>query len=96
MIYYQKGVCYMNADIINLYKLPNINKYEDVHLLTLSENCAVLEDQVYRICHTLPDKQRHIIEAYINARNDLETETFKVALRWGNIHYKSCCKKQSE
>ena len=78
----------MTEQIADLYKLPNIVEYEDLHLLTLSENCAVLEDRVYTIAKALPDKKRQVIEAYISARNDLELETVKTALRWGKRHYK--------
>ena len=78
----------MDEQISALYRLPNIEKYEDVHLLTLSENCAALEEQVYAIAEALPEKKRQIIERYINLRNDLEVETLKTALRWGKHHYK--------
>ena len=77
----------MHEGIQNLYELPNIREYEDVHLLTLSENCAVLEEQLYALAKDLPAKHRHIIEAYISTRNDLEVETFKTALRWGKKNY---------
>ena len=90
MVYWydQKGMNNMYGPVTNLYKLPDIEKYEDLHLLTLSENCATLEEQIYKLAKTLPPKDRHIIEAYINMRNDLEVETFKTALRWGKQHYK--------
>lgn len=73
----------MDGKVEDLYKLPDIGKYEDVHLLTLSENCAALEEQVHIIAQALPKPKRYIIEAYISARNDLEVETVKTALRWG-------------
>ena len=78
----------MEKKIINLYKLPSIDKCEDIDLLALSEDCAILEEQVYQIIQTLPEKKRLIIEDYIHTRNDLEVETFKAALRWGKTHYK--------
>jgi len=78
----------MDKRIVDLYKLPNIEKYEDIHLLTLSESCARLEEQVYEIAKHLTNKNRKIIETYISTRNDLEIETFKTALRWGKQHYK--------
>ena len=78
----------MTEQIADLYKLPNIGKYEDIHLLTLSENCAMLEEKVLEIAKNLPDKKRKLIEAYISSRNDLELETFKTALRWGKDHYR--------
>ncbi len=78
----------MDGQIADLYNLPDIEKYEDIHLLTLSESCAVLEEKVYAIAKALPDSKRQVIEAYISTRNDLEFETYKVALRWGKQHYK--------
>lgn len=77
----------MDGQITDLYKLPNIKEYEDIHLLTLSEYCAVLEGKVYAIANDLPDEKRYVIESYISTRNDLEVETVKVALRWGKKHY---------
>lgn len=85
---YQKGMKTMNSDLTDLYKLPDIEKYEDLHLLTLSETCAVLEDRVHTIAKDLPSDQKMVIEAYISARNDLETESVKAALRWGKQNYK--------
>lgn len=78
----------VDARITDMYKLPNLKEYEDIHLLTLSEYCAVLEEKVYAILNDLPDDKRYIIESYISTRNDLEVETVKVALRWGKNHYK--------
>lgn len=78
----------MVDEIRDLYRLPNIGEYEDLDLLTLSEQCAVLEDQVYAIAKSMPAYKRGIIEEYIQTRNNLEVETFKTALRWGKRHYK--------
>lgn len=78
----------MDGKVSDLYKLPDIEKYADLCLLTLSERCAALEEQVYKIAKDLPDKKRMIIEDYISTRNDLEVETVKTALRWGKRHYK--------
>lgn len=73
----------MNKGIADIYRLPNIEEYEDVHLLTLSEYCASLEEQVYAIAQALPEQEQQTIQAYMDARNDLELETVRVALRWG-------------
>lgn len=78
----------MDGQVANLYKLPNIDEYQDLDLLTLSESCAALEERVHMIAQCLPDRERQIIEAYISTRNDLEVETVKTALRWGKWHYK--------
>ena len=50
----------MDNRISDLYKLPNIAEYEDIHLLTLSEHCAVLEEQVYALAKELPERKRQI------------------------------------
>lgn len=78
----------MDDRIIDLYKLPNISEYEDVHLQTLRENCAALEERVYDILTRVSDCDRQTIEAYIDMRNDLEFESVKTALRWGKRNYK--------
>ena len=78
----------MDNPIADLYRLPDIENYEDIHLLTLSQNCDALEERVYAIAKSLPDQNRETIEAYICARNDLEVETVKTALRWGKRHYR--------
>lgn len=72
----------------DLYLLPDINKYEDLHLLTLSSECAVLEEKVYALVNDLPKNKRDIIEAYISLRNDLELETCKAAMRWAKKNLK--------
>ena len=78
----------MENPLDSFYCLPDISKYEDVHLQTLSENCAVLEEKLLIIAENMPKRNRNIVEAYIQARNDLEVETVKAALRWGKRHYK--------
>ncbi len=78
----------MDDRINDLYKLPNIAQYEDVHLLTLRENCAVLEEQVYDILSRMSDYDQIILKDYIDSRDELEFETVKTALRWGKRHYK--------
>ena len=83
----RKGMHRMDGQIADLYHVPNIEQYADLHLLALSENCSALEEQVCQIAKSLPDKQRQIIETYICIRNDLEVETVKTALRWGRAHY---------
>lgn len=79
----------MKDDLMDLYKLPDIKEYQDLDLLTLRENCALLEEQVYEIASNLPDGKRQVIEAYISMRNDLEVETVKAALRWGKRYLRT-------
>ena len=78
----------MNEGVIDLYRLPNVSQYEDIHLLTLSETCSVLEERVYEIAEALPEKEKQTIKEYINTRNDLEVESIKTALRWGKQNLK--------
>jgi hypothetical protein len=78
----------MKETLQDFYRLPNINKYEDVCLQSLSEQCSAYEEKVRTILSRLPEKDKHILEAYIDLRNDLEVETFKAALHWGKMHYK--------
>ncbi len=78
----------MNESVSDLYTAPDIDEYQDLNLLDLSEHCAALEAQLYTIANSLPPSKRQIIENYISTRNDLETETVKTALRWGKRHYK--------
>ena len=77
----------MTEQIHDFSKLPYIREYEDLHLLTLSENCAWLEERLRAMAETLPEHQRQLIIDYIRSRDDLEVETFKAALRWGKRHY---------
>ena len=56
----------MNEGVIDLYRLPNVSQYEDIHLLTLSETCSVLEERVYEIAEALPEKEKQTIKEYIN------------------------------
>ena len=78
----------MHEDILNIYRLPDIERYQDVDLLMLSERCAAMEEKVYALAAELPENQRRIIEEYVNVRNDLDVETFKAALRLGKRHYR--------
>lgn len=78
----------MNEMLEDFYRLPNIAKCEDFCLQALSEQCNAYEEKVYRIMSRLNEADKEILQTYIDLRNDLETETFKVALRWGKIHYK--------
>ena len=76
----------MENGITDLYQLPNITEYEDVHLLTLWENCVSLEEQLEAVKDRMSDYDRQLLECYINMRNDLEQETVKAAIRWGKQH----------
>ena len=78
----------MHDQLEDFYKLPNIREYEDLCLLSLSEQCAAYEEKVYGMMCRLSERDKEILETYISLRNDLEVESIKVALRWGKKHYK--------
>ena len=78
----------MEDRIIELYCIPNIEEYEDVHLMTLREHCIVLEEKLERIKDCMSYDDRQILESYIDMRNELEFQSIKTALRWGKQHYK--------
>ena len=78
----------MDTILEDFYKLPGIEKYENLCLQGLSEQCSAYEEKVYAMLPHLSQQDREILEIYIALRNDLEIETFKTALRWGKIHYK--------
>ena len=73
----------MNERIRDLYAIPNITEQEDVCLQTLLEHCIVLEEQLRELSEKLSDHERQIVEAYLDARNEMEFQTVKIALRWG-------------
>ena len=73
----------MNDPLLDFYKLPDISKFEDFHLMTLGEQCDVLEEKLRKIMVQLPENDRMIFEDYLNMRNDLEVATIRAAIRWG-------------
>lgn len=76
----------MEKNIMDLYRQPDIDQYQNLDLLSLSETCAALEERVYEIAEGLSAEKRAVIEDYISTRNDLELETFRTAFRWGKVH----------
>ena len=73
----------MNNRLKDLYTIPNQVMEQDIYLLDLSEQCAVLEEQVRTLAQTLPPKQRSTIEAFLDIRDELEFQTVKVAMKFG-------------
>ena len=71
-----------------LYSVPDSADYADTCLQSLQESCLVLETQLREMTEELPEHNRHIIEAYLDIRDELEFETIKMALRWGKRNYK--------
>ncbi len=77
----------MDQGITDLYRLPNIAEYEDLHLLTLWENCALLENQLESVKDRMSEPDRQVLECYLAMRDDLEHETVKAAMRWSRQNY---------
>ena len=73
----------MNSSLKDLYTIPHHVVEQDVYLLDLSEQCAVMEDRVRGIAMTLPPKQREAIEAFLDLRDELEFQSVKAAMRFG-------------
>ena len=66
----------------------DIDKATDSDLLALSEQCAILEEQIYAMLDRLPYREQALLQDYIVTRNELECEALKAALRWGMHHPK--------
>lgn len=66
----------------DLYNAVDVEKFQDVHLQAMWEECASLEEKVYAVLDKLSTEDRQIVELYIDMRNDLEYESVKTALRW--------------
>lgn len=73
----------MDARIKALYNAADVKEVEDTDLMILWEQCAVFEEKVYDTLDRLSEKDRQIIEAYIDMRNELEFQSVKTALRYG-------------
>lgn len=78
----------MKKYLKDLCNAVDIEKMTNLDLLVLNEQCAVLEEQVYAILDRLSPRDREVLKDYIDARNDLECEALKAALRWGMHHPK--------
>jgi len=66
----------------------DIDKATSLHLLSLSEQCAVLEDRIYAMFGRFSATEQEILTDYIHTRNDLECEALNAALHWGMQHPK--------
>ena len=73
----------MDSRLENLYTIPEHVVEQDTYLLGLSEQCAVLEERVRALAHSLPEDQRQIIEAFLALRDELEYQSVKVAMAYG-------------
>ena len=73
----------MDSRLNDLYMIPKTVVEQDIYLLDLSEQCAVLEERVRTLARTLPPEQRNVIEAFLDIRDELEFQSVKVAMRYG-------------
>ena len=73
----------MDDRLHDLSSIPESVLPQDIYLLDLSEQCTLLEMQVRSIAMTLPGKQRKIIEAFLDMRDELEYQSVKVAMQYG-------------
>lgn len=72
----------------DLCNAVDIDKMTDLNLQALAEQCAILEGRVYDMLDRLSASDRYLLQDYMDARNDLECEALKAALRWGMHHPK--------
>ena len=80
--------CVMEDRLVDFYRVPNIEEYEDVHLMTLREECLAMEEKLEEVKDGMSWSDREILECYLDMRNELEFQSVKAALRWGKRHYK--------
>ena len=78
----------MDKRIQDIYSIPNVSEYEDTSLQVLRENCAALEEKLREITEKMTGADRCAVEAYLDARDELEFQLIKTALRWGKRHYR--------
>lgn len=78
----------MKERLSDFYHALGIQECQDIHLLTLREQCDTLEYQIADILDRISYHDRCIIETYIDLRNDLEFESIKTAFRLGRIYHK--------
>lgn len=73
----------MDSRLRDLYTLPDLQMEQEIYLLDLSEQCAYLEERLRYWMETLPEQQKQLLESYIAARDELEFQSVKRALRFG-------------
>lgn len=73
----------MDDRLKSLYTIPDTVVPQDLYLLDLSEQCAVMEARVRAIAQCLPPRQRATIEAFLDLRDELEFQSVKIAMQYG-------------
>lgn len=72
----------MEERLHNLYTLPEIEDEQESYILDLRSQCGHLEDRVRRLAASLPIHQQQLLADYIAARDELEFQSVKRALRF--------------
>ena len=75
----------MDNRLRDLYALTECANTEDVDLENLRWECGHLEEQVILLMDSLPLPQQLLLQDYISARDELEFQLVKRALRFGRI-----------
>ena len=73
----------MDERLADLYHIPEYVLPQDLYLVDLSEQCARMEERVRNIASRLPPKEKQIIEAFLDIRDELEFQSVKVAMQFG-------------
>ena len=73
----------MDERLADLYHIPEYVLPQDLYLVDLSEQCARMEERVRDIASRLPPKEKQIIEAFLDIRDELEFQSVKVAMQFG-------------
>ncbi len=76
----------MDPRLSDLYRLPQDLTEQDIYLMDLASHCAYLETQVRAIVDSLPPNEQAILESYLDARDELEFQSVKRALKIGKAH----------
>ena len=73
----------MDNRVIPLCKAEENMNERECELTILREQCAVLEEQVYKIITELDEEKKEKVEEYIRLRDDLEVLMINKAIRFG-------------
>ena len=73
----------MDGRLKDLYTIPEHVLPQELYLVDLSEQCARMEERVRNIASRLPPKEKQIIEAFLDIRDELEFQSVKVAMQFG-------------
>ena len=73
----------MGSRMKDLYDFPESIDEQDIYIQDLAEQCAVLAGRVQEMMESLPEEKRQLLEAYIEAMDELEFQSVKKAMRFG-------------